>query len=1095
MAGLRDLVISLNANTTALESSIAKSTVFIEKEMQKVSSSVSAMNSTFQSSSRDISAALMTLNTGISGLPYALTRATSGFALLGVGAAIAIYGVSKALEAGIKTVDDYQIGIISIAAALTNMTKPGQGSMDQIFARNKAEAEQMYRAITLEAAKHFATANEMMTVYNKLVQGGYATRVKEVEALGTLTDIIKVKTKGQDVERQLNTEIMAMMQGQARAGSLLAQELQQRLGPGWAELVQQHLRAGDLLTWIISLYPGFVAANREITDTLNSQWATTESIVALIGIGGLGGAYKDITNSVRTINDYLREHEQDIAVGIARSWATVKYTIDSIGGAIKTIQTMNSKIPIIDNFLSLSSKGADVTEGLWSGFAGGLRNWVKAGEASIEILAKKVEDLVKSLQVKTGLNIDTDAAYQGLNKLNYIIDTLISKLSKAYTFVINTVQSVLPSWTDKSQSGITPIDTSLEGYKKDYEMMARGQQKVMLPTQGSVVLSKEIASSLKINKEGKMYFDNKPLQMQQGTGDQGKGGAGAESAANRLENFVKTMEEQMAKASGDSAAALEGWYSKQKETLDQISEKYKQFYDDTGELARAKDALDSTMYGKAGKIAEDFYKLSAKESGDHYAEIEMQGREWLLKYKGIQDMARDILEKDAAREKSLLDETAKARLKWAAAIDPAKMTGDITGRKNWEENQKQVAKLEDLHKDNLSVLMQASPFLLEQFELEKQILEITIKKNAAEQDLAISKIQIKDIETGKYRFLLDSEKQLLVAERLRSDQARRAAQERKGWEFQGPIGGVAIFALELQNDSKTATARGVLDGLKSLKSSADSAITDLIMSPFTKKKADFKKIGLDIATSIAGGLVKLGTTRLFSAFTEGAMSMVSTWQTAQEAMTAASLAGDAARVTSTASGATQGLSIMGALAKGNILMEAGRSGAAAFTSVMEALPFPINMVLAPLAAAAAFAATMAFGSGIMGGGGKESVSESLRSGSFQSSAGGDFRVAETGLRMIHKEETILPPWAADSWREIVSQGGKGPGENGQPEKAAPAISSGGGGQTVVHAPITFAPVYNYRPTQADMDRDARMMLRSLNKHLSPYNQTLGDGKY
>jgi hypothetical protein len=59
------------------------------------------------------------------------------------------------------------------------------------------------------------------------------------------------------------------------------------------------------------------------------------------------------------------------------------------------------------------------------------------------------------------------------------------------------------------------------------------------------------------------------------------------------------------------------------------------------------------------------------------------------------------------------------------------------------------------------------------------------------------------------------------------------------------------------------------------------------------------------------------------------------------------------------------------------------------------------------------------------------------------------------------------------------------------------MREGGGRGTVIHAPITFAPVYNYRPTQADMNRDAKMMVKAINKSggVGTRGQKLGDGRY
>ncbi|MDD3492350.1 MAG: hypothetical protein PHZ19_02485 [Candidatus Thermoplasmatota archaeon] len=266
-------------------------------------------------------------------------------ALTFVGLGVGIYelgGLLKnAFQSGVKAVDDFRVSTISIAATLTDLAKPGQGDMREVFARNKEYAEQMYRAITLESAKHFATANEGMIVYNRLVQGGYAARMDEVGALLTLTDKIKLATKGQDTERQLNTELMALMEGQVRQGSLMAMELKSRLGPGWADVVEKHKQAGDLVSWLASLYPGLTVANKEIEGTLNAQWATTKSLLEILSIQGLGGAYEDIVGWVQEINTYLKEHGKELSENLQTGWNAVK---EVAAGVVVIVQAIASWI-------------------------------------------------------------------------------------------------------------------------------------------------------------------------------------------------------------------------------------------------------------------------------------------------------------------------------------------------------------------------------------------------------------------------------------------------------------------------------------------------------------------------------------------------------------------------------------------------------------------------------------------------------------------------------------------------------------------------------------------------------------------------------
>lgn len=242
-----------------------------------------------------------------------------------------IYALTNAFKQGISIVDKYNVGIVGIAAQLTNLAKTGTGmSMEAVFEQNTGYAQTMYKAMALESANHFASLNEMQTVYNRLVQSGYSVRLDEVAALGILADNIKLKTAGQNVEVQLNTEILALMQGQMRNGSLLAMELQSRLGPGWAKLVEKHKEAGDLLKWLADLYPGLTVANEKIKGTLQSQLATTQSLLDLVAIGGLSGAYSDIVNLIKQANSYLKEHGDELSGKIATAWSNISGSVSGI---------------------------------------------------------------------------------------------------------------------------------------------------------------------------------------------------------------------------------------------------------------------------------------------------------------------------------------------------------------------------------------------------------------------------------------------------------------------------------------------------------------------------------------------------------------------------------------------------------------------------------------------------------------------------------------------------------------------------------------------------------------------------------------------
>src|SRR5439155_1182856 len=85
-----------------------------------------------------------------------------------------------------------------------------------------------------------------------------------------------------------------------------------------------------------------------------------------------------------------------------------------------------------------------------------------------------------------------------------------------------------------------------------------------------------------------------------------------------------------------------------------------------------------------------------------------------------------------------------------------------------------------------------------------------------------------------------------------------------------------------------------------------------------------------------------------------------------------------------------------------IFIDAKTAGAHAFKSVMEAMPFPANVVLAPIAAAGAFGAVMAFGSFEKGG-----------------------VIPSTGMHYLHEGEGILTTSQTVNLQQAADKGFSG----------------------------------------------------------------------
>lgn len=109
-------------------------------------------------------------------------------------------------------------------------------------------------------------------------------------------------------------------------------------------------------------------------------------------------------------------------------------------------------------------------------------------------------------------------------------------------------------------------------------------------------------------------------------------------------------------------------------------------------------------------------------------------------------------------------------------------------------------------------------------------------------------------------------------------------------------------------------------------------------------------------------------------------------------------AGETAQTAVTAAGATTRSAIETTANAQSGLKAAFKAAKGAFSSVFDIVPFPFNFILAPLAGAAAFAGTMAFGS----------------------AKGGEWQVGENGSPYIlHEKESVLPAGVADNFRKVV----------------------------------------------------------------------------
>lgn len=273
--------------------------------------------------------------------------------LMQIGTAVAaIELIRRAFQAGIKEVDDFRLSTIGIAASITDMAAKGTKDFQAFYDNARLYAEDTYHKLELASAKFFASAKEMMTGWQTLVQRGVMiTSDDDINNLGIVIDRIKLATKGMDSQVQIAQELRAIMNGTANANSTLAMDLKTKLGPEWKKIVSDAMVHGQLLKLLAGMYKGVGYAAGDIEKTLESQLSTLGTMLSYVARQGLGGAYDDIVSLVKEINDYLKEHASLVADKIRSGWDEVRPIIFGIRDGIKEISAWMDAHPIATDWI------------------------------------------------------------------------------------------------------------------------------------------------------------------------------------------------------------------------------------------------------------------------------------------------------------------------------------------------------------------------------------------------------------------------------------------------------------------------------------------------------------------------------------------------------------------------------------------------------------------------------------------------------------------------------------------------------------------------------------------------------------------------
>lgn len=244
----------------------------------------------------------------IAGMMRGVLRLYAAYYVLSSAAQYLVVPFKKGFEA----VEEYNKSVASLAAMVVTFSERAGG---QTLADQWKGALQYSTAMVpvLEqiAAKTLLSGQETTALANAFARSGVflnANSSAQIEAFTRISNALPLMTQGQEIMRQINTEIRSVMTGANEQSSMMLQTLK-AIDPQ----INEHLRIwraeGTVMEHIGEMLVGFGPA----TQLLENQWqavkTTIDTTATQILRGVMKPAYEEIINLTKELNKYLLQNK------------------------------------------------------------------------------------------------------------------------------------------------------------------------------------------------------------------------------------------------------------------------------------------------------------------------------------------------------------------------------------------------------------------------------------------------------------------------------------------------------------------------------------------------------------------------------------------------------------------------------------------------------------------------------------------------------------------------------------------------------------------------------------------------------------------
>lgn len=247
---------------------------------------------------------------------------------------------------GFHAVEDYNTSVAALAANVVTFSER-QKDMDLAgqWQYALAYSKQMVPVLEELAAKTLLSGQETVALANAFARSGVfidSANKAQIEAFTRISNALPLMTQGQDILRQINTEIRSLMTGANEQSSMLLTTLK-AIDPEIEKNLKTWREEGTVLDHIGEMLVGFGPATAELENQWTAVKSTIETTATQILRDEMKPVYEEIIGLVKEMDSLLQQSKGsatglgEVLAGIVRD---LKRDLPDIVDSLKPFITL-----------------------------------------------------------------------------------------------------------------------------------------------------------------------------------------------------------------------------------------------------------------------------------------------------------------------------------------------------------------------------------------------------------------------------------------------------------------------------------------------------------------------------------------------------------------------------------------------------------------------------------------------------------------------------------------------------------------------------------------------------------------------------------